>query len=1177
MKKLSILLWTSLIALGLLVTSNANAMTYTVNGNSTSVAIPSGISWITIKRCSDCEEIEFKNWSTGCSITRLWWVNHIECTKIYDENGTYTVNVNSSNTENTFSTLYLSNANITSISDFDGFKNIWSLYLTDNPNITLNTNTFSTLNNDVRIYLTNNGLTSFTTSVSNIKWLYLNSNELTTIPNNIRNLRNGNYIELSPNVKYGNFDNQNNKKFYLNDNKINFVDITTYPSSNVRNTSYTFERFWFSHEHSDWSSTYKYTLTKGSETIEETTSNTSATVENLTDWSYRFEVCINNITDNNVCDYVNFTVDLPSSISITSPTQDQEITSKSHTFTWNWSHPYLEEFCYELTSNKWYSKNDCQNKTNKSFSVSNLTDWTYDFRVSMKNGSGTELDYDNITFTVKLNRSVTIDTIPNPITSKNHTFSRIWTAEDFLRYRYSLTKNDSSYSTWWTTNSNNFSVSDLTDWTYTLTVVIEWSWWSGYDTKSVNVDINKSLSVNSNPSWTITRNNVTWVNVTISWDWDNDWFNKYSYRLTKDWELYKTWASTNKSDSKEYVMLPSWVYNFYIDMLNSANWVITSNETSFTIVIPTTLTVDSPTLDWNNVTLWRTWFAENFHHYEYILNRTDVSQNAISWTRNTYHTWFTVQWLHYGNYTLTVNMKDSWGTTLISKNVSFQISDNLSLSSEIYVWNTEVSPWSTINSRSATFTRSWQSEDLAWFYYEISGTTFKNETYKKSWIQTSNIDWELYKTGSWSISLEDLQTWTYRFTVKMLSWNNVDSSFNERSIDFNVFIPASLTIISPTEWATITSDKTTFSRTWYSDVIEKYGYALTYWDQPVDTNNFTNSTSITSPTLKNWNYTLTVWIISGVNVAEDTVHFTVAIPPKVSWWSSSKTHYTNNLKLSLWNDSPVVNEWIKLIVKIDDNYVGKVTFPKLQHYSADTEKREDIPVTSKNYVSDYSDDAKLGYIKFSSSDDWRKDLEQFIKFSKNWYYRIYAEDKDWYDTYIEFKVSGKTTQTVANSSWSNTTTNNTNTIDSIIQRYIPEVYQDTSEEVYIARSCKKYTITYSNSLNVYTSPNLNMSEYFVSKDYFKRYIDSKNKYQSGCPTNIGWISTNYSDRTNDDTRYTAPNGKVYFITWRDWNYYSNELNKELKTPTSFRTIQELKYYIRDRNPLINMATLWPVN
>jgi hypothetical protein len=69
---------------------------------------------------------------------------------------------------------------------------------------------------------------------------------------------------------------------------------------------------------------------------------------------------------------------------------------------------------------------------------------------------------------------------------------------------------------------------------------------------------------------------------------------------------------------------------------------------------------------------------------------------------------------------------------------------------------------------------------------------------------------------------------------------------------------------------------------------------------------------------------------------------------------------------------------------------------------------------------------------------------------------------------------------------------------------MPEVLEqkDTSEEVYIARSCKKYTIVYSDSLNIYTSPNLNISEFFMNKAYLKRYLDSKNRYQSGCPTNI---------------------------------------------------------------------------
>ena len=265
--------------------------------------------------------------------------------------------------------------------------------------------------------------------------------------------------------------------------------------------------------------------------------------------------------------------------------------------------------------------------------------------------------------------------------------------------------------------------------------------------------------------------------------------------------------------------------------------------------------------------------------------------------------------------------------------------------------------------------------------------------------------------------------------------------------------------------------------------------------------------------------------------------------------------------MSINNESPSTNEWIEVKVDIDDKYTWKVDFTKMQYYSTEDEKWVDIPVTSKNYVSDYWDEAKLGYVKFDSSDDWEKELADFVKFSQKGNYRIYVEDKDWYSDYVQFYVW----------KWNNTLkSTNTTTVTS-------STPTDTEDEIFIARSCKKYKITYSSSLNVYTSPNLNMNEYFMSKDYFKRYVDSKNKYQDGCPTNIWWISTSYYDKSNDNNRYTAPNGKVYFITWEEWNYYSNELNKELKTPTSFSTIQQLKYYIRDRNPLINMATLWPVS
>ena len=123
---------------------------------------------------------------------------------------------------------------------------------------------------------------------------------------------------------------------------------------------------------------------------------------------------------------------------------------------------------------------------------------------------------------------------------------------------------------------------------------------------------------------------------------------------------------------------------------------------------------------------------------------------------------------------------------------------------------------------------------------------------------------------------------------------------------------------------------------------------------------------------------------------------------------------------------------------------------------------------------------------------------------------------------------------------------------------------------YTSRSCKTYTIEYVSSLNAYTSPNLLRNEYFVNIDYLKRYIDSKNTQNSECYIDWWWISTSYVDTYNWTDRYTAPNWKIYFIKQENWRYTSNELS----SPRAFQTIDELKNYIKERNPLISM---WVTN
>jgi hypothetical protein len=92
---------------------------------------------------------------------------------------------------------------------------------------------------------------------------------------------------------------------------------------------------------------------------------------------------------------------------------------------------------------------------------------------------------------------------------------------------------------------------------------------------------------------------------------------------------------------------------------------------------------------------------------------------------------------------------------------------------------------------------------------------------------------------------------------------------------------------------------------------------------------------------------------------------------------------------------------------------------------------------------------------------------------------------------------------------------------------------------------------------------LNKSEYFVNVEYFKRYVDSKNAQNAECF--IWWwrINSSYIDTYTWNDHVTAPNGKIYFISENNWTFSSNQLN----AAKSFSTINEIKTYIKNRNPL----------
>ena len=448
----------------------------------------------------------------------------------------------------------------------------------------------------------------------------------------------------------------------------------------------------------------------------------------------------------------------------------------------------------------------------------------------------------------------------------------------------------------------------------------------------------------------------------------------------------------------------------------------------------------------------------------------------------------------------------------------------------------------TLTSKIQEFIRSWdawKNYTVSWYYYKLENTSTNQIVSQNTWSSLK------------SFTENNLTNWNYKLTVVMYikdGANNVKTV--TKSETYKVDLSESdvkLEITNPkTDWSKIDSKSATLTRSWTAwnnYAISGYYYKLENTDKnEIVIQNSGNVTSFSKSDFSNWNYKLTVTMYYKnwtSNIKEKTEIRTFTVSIKSSWWwswgggwgSSWKSHKTNEIQLSTDTPNPSKNQWVNLTIKTND-YTWKLTFSA--KYRPDTSSsRTDISNnTSSNYYWNYSNIWEEWYYTMKSSDDGEKKLKNLVEFQKEWYYRIYVTDDQWTTSYTEFHI------------W------------------------NTDEERYIARSCKKYKLTYNNSLSVRTSPNLNKNEYFVNTDYFKRYIDSKNAQIDGCPTNDPRISNTYQDTTNRDDKYTAPNGKVYFINNKNWKYQSDELDYPSKL---FNTLSEIKYYIRDRNPFIGMA------
>ncbi len=137
---------------------------------------------------------------------------------------------------------------------------------------------------------------------------------------------------------------------------------------------------------------------------------------------------------------------------------------------------------------------------------------------------------------------------------------------------------------------------------------------------------------------------------------------------------------------------------------------------------------------------------------------------------------------------------------------------------------------------------------------------------------------------------------------------------------------------------------------------------------------------------------------------EDTAGNESYVQISVDVSSSSNNSHNDDLEVTASPSNPDTYEWVKLNVTTDDDYTGKITFSRLQYRSSSSVSWSDISRTSSSYVSDYSSAWSNGYYKMTSSDDGEVVFKNLVKFKKSGYYRIYVEDFDGNESYVQINV-----------------------------------------------------------------------------------------------------------------------------------------------------------------------------
>ena len=490
--------------------------------------------------------------------------------------------------------------------------------------------------------------------------------------------------------------------------------------------------------------------------------------------------------------------------------------------------------------------------------------------------------------------------------------------------------------------------------------------------------------------------------------------------------------------------------------------------------------------------------------------------------------------------------------------------------------------WSTFSNTSSTYVNDYSSE---WSneYYKMTSSDrgeitlnnlvkFRKDGYYRIYVKDTDwnesyIQFDVWDVSSSSSSNGDLEVSASPSNPDTYDWVKLTITTDRDYTGKIKFSKLQYKSSSSSSWSTISNTSSTYVSDYSSDWSNEY-YRMTSSDRG-------------EVTLKN----LVKFKKSGYYriYVEDTDwnDSYVQINVDVSDSSSSSNW---DLDISVSPSNPDTYDWIKLTISTDRNYTGKIKFSKLQYKSSSSSSWSTISNTSSTYVSDYSSDWSNEYYRMTSSDWGEVTLKNLVKFKKSGYYRIYVEDTDWNDSYVQINVDVSGSSSSSNSDRVKLSTNRKSpstsqyinlTVETDDNRYSGKLYLTAKYRKSSSDSWSKVSNTSSSYFDDYSNDwsrgyykmtssdrgevTLNSLVKFKKNWYYRIYVEDTDGNESYIQFNV-W-NTDDDDESKVSWFSTTEFEKVKKV-YKEWNTMIAQMQREypvLKRNTSWTRLSENFY------------------